>query len=286
VDDEPRIIPLFNVEQTVSADKPSITLPYLVTGTEDDAVVRALIEDTDNVPDIYQELWQQEYAINHLGAGVWGVRVPYGKDQPGEAGKVTLNIDCASGTVHITHSIETVASYAIGNDGTTIAAPDQKKGIGLSGDGKLEGTDIPSAEPNYTITKRYDVGELDEDYIDQLTDLCRPAHTNQDEWVFAHKGFTITRAIGEVAFLGFTYSDPSSDLVEFVYKFKVIPNLTDVGQIGDIPGANNPAIPKKGWEYLWVLYREGRSNNFLTRTPAGVYVEKVLPPGDFSKIKI
>ena len=67
-------------ETTVGVESPSVDLLYTVIGTEDDAVVRALVEDT--IPAIYAGLVFQSYHIAHQGGGVWEVSVRYGKREP------------------------------------------------------------------------------------------------------------------------------------------------------------------------------------------------------------
>ena len=51
--------------------------------------------------------------------------------------------------------------------------------------------------------------------------------------------------------------------------------------IGDITGVN-----KKGHEYLWVRYEDAVESNAILKKPKAVYVNKVYPDGDFSKIGI
>jgi hypothetical protein len=61
-------------ETTVGIENPSVDLLYMVSGTEDDAAVRATVEAT--IPAIYAGLVFQSYHIAHQGGGVWECHGP------------------------------------------------------------------------------------------------------------------------------------------------------------------------------------------------------------------
>ena len=172
-------------ETTVGVESPSVDLLYTVIGTEDDAVVRALVEDT--IPAIYAGLVFQSYHIAHQGGGVWEVSVRYGKREPKETGQSTYSFDTGGGTTHITQSLQTVGSYAPpGED-----APDFKGAIGVSTD-SVDGTDITIPVFNFKETHYIPASLITPAYkiiLFQLTGKVNAA---------SFKGF----APGEVLFLG------------------------------------------------------------------------------------
>ncbi len=284
---------LYTYEETVCPDKPSVSTEYFVFGDDlfEKEDVKAVIEDASsgnqNVPEMVGDLYRQEYTISHKGAGFWAVKATYGPDLPMGAGKTSVNIDMSGGTTHIVQSRATVHSYGVNEAGTAAAdPPDHEQGIGYS-DNKYEGTDIPAPVMHITVTRIYAMGELDQHYTDQLDELASPAHTNAEEYRVDWKGQVKVFAAGEMAFLGYTAKDAGTDLIEITYKFDVIRNKDDVGRIGAIPfDYPTTVIPKKGWQYLWVLYREATSNGHLVKVPKAVYVESVLPAGDFNILRI
>jgi len=250
-------------ETTVGVESPSVDLPYMVIGTEDDAVVRATVEAT--IPAIYAGLVFQSYHIAHQGGGVWEVSVRYGKREPKETGQSSYSFDTGGGTTHITQSLETVASYAPpGED-----APDFKGAIGVSTD-SVDGTDITIPVFNFKETHYIPAVLITPAYkaiLFQLTGKVNAA---------PFKGF----APGEVLFLGASGSQRGTEDWEITFSFAASPNVTDL-RVGDITGIN-----KKGWEYLWVRYAEAEDADVLVKQPAAAYVEQVYPYGDFSLLRI
>ena len=90
-------------------------------------------------------------------------------------------------------------------------------------------------------------------------------------------------AAGECLFLGASGSQRGESDWEITFKFAGSPNKTNI-QIGDL----QPVPAKKGWEYLWVKYREEEDTaaSSLVQRPVAAYVEKVYPEGDFSGLGI
>jgi hypothetical protein len=247
-------------EATVGAENPFVDLLYMVSGTEDDAVVRATVETT--IPAIYASLVFQSYHIAHQGGGVWEVSVRYGKLEPKETGQSTYSFDTSGGTTHITQSLETVASY--GDD-----PPDFQGAIGVSTD-SVEGTDITVPVFNFTETHYVPVALLTGAYKVVLFYLTgRVNHA-------PFKGF----APGEVLFLGASGSQRGTEDWEITFSFAASPNVTGL-TVGDITG-----IDKKGWEYLWVRYADAEDADVLVKQPAAAYVEQVYEYGNFALLGI
>lgn len=286
----PPIIDQFYVyEETLSGDDPTIQTEYFVLGTSDESIVRELALNEANIPTQLNGLFLQTRTISYEGGNFWRIKTPYTKDLPTEVGKKTLNIDASAGTVHIVQSREVIESHAINPDGTDAAPPDLANGIGYS-DGKFEGTDIPAAEFAFTITKLYAVGDVGSDYLVKLFKLCRPAHVNDAVFSIEYKGLILEFQPGELAFVGYTYTDVGTDRFEIAHRFKAIPNQNtaenNLGRIGGIPSGPDQYISKRGWDLLDVGYREMPSGvgtlPTITRVPAWVFVHRVLPDGDFS----
>ena len=132
-------------EATEGVESPSVDVIYMVTGTEDDLVVRGLVETT--IPAIYLGPVCQTYHIAHQGGGVWEVSVRYGRQEPQDTGDSSFSFDTGGGTTHITQSLATIGSYA--PPGKT--APNFQGAIGVTTD-SVEGTDITVPIYHFTET--------------------------------------------------------------------------------------------------------------------------------------
>jgi len=250
-------------ESTVGVENPSVDLLYVVDGTEDDAVVRGVVEAT--IPAIYAGLVFQSYRIAHQGGGLWEVSVRYGKKEPKQPGESSFSFDTGGGTTHITQSKQTVASYA--PSGNT--PPDFKGAIGVNND-SVEGTDITIPVYNFKETHYIPIALVIPAYKATLFYLTGKVNGAP------FKGF----APGEVLFLGASGSQRGTEDWEITFSFAASPNATGL-TVGDITG-----IDKKGWEYLWVRYQDAEDEDVLVKQPAAVYVEKVYEYGDFSLLGI
>jgi hypothetical protein len=250
-------------EITVGAENPFVDLLYMVSGTEDDAVVRATVETT--IPAIYAGLVFQSYHIAHQGGGVWEVSVRYGKREPKETGQSSYSFDTGGGTTHITQSLQTVGSYAPpGED-----PPDFKGAIGVSTD-SVDGTDITIPVFNFKETHYISAALITPAYKVILFQLTGKVNA------YPFKGF----APGEVLFLGASGSQRGPEDWEITFSFAASPNVTNL-KVGDITG-----IDKKGWEYLWVRYAEAEDADVLVKQPAAAYVEQVYEYGNFALLGI
>jgi len=89
---------------------------------------------------------------------------------------------------------------------------------------------------------------------------------------------TLSFAEGEVLFLGASGSPRGDDSWEITLRFAASPNATDIPVGGiTVPG-------KKGWEYLWVQYKDAKDTNAkcIVKKPKRVIVDRVYDAGDFS----
>jgi hypothetical protein len=82
--------------------------------------------------------------------------------------------------------------------------------------------------------------------------------------------------------MGATGGHRGDDSWQITFRFACQPNATSL-TVGPVTG-----IVKRGWDYLWVRYEdiEDTTAYSLVKRPVGVYVEQVLPLGDFSTLGI
>jgi len=252
-------------ESTVGPENPSVDLLYGVTGTEDDAQVRTLVQAT--VPAFYAGLIFQHYRINHVGGGVWDVTVHYGKREPKETGQSSFSFDTSGGTQKITQSLQTIARYAAAGQ----QAPDFKGAVNVSGD-NVEGVEITL--PVYNWTETY--------YLPDV--MITGAYKSTLFFMTGRVNILPFRGLqkGEVLFLGSSGSKRGSEDWEINFKFAGSPNVFNL-TIGDITGIN-----KEGWQYLWIRYEddEDQAARKLIKKPTAVYVEQLYHYGDLSLLGI
>lgn len=105
-------------EANVSTENASIDLVFTVTGSQDDAVVRAFVEE--QLPATYTLtsaffgtilLSVQSYNVKENAPGIWEGNAKYGLREPRKTGDVVLSFEGTGGTAHITTSKETKGKY-------------------------------------------------------------------------------------------------------------------------------------------------------------------------------
>ena len=247
-------------EATEGVQQSVAELVYVVQGTEDDATVRTLVQNT--IPAFYAELPFQEYRIEPAGNGLWDVTVRYSSQEGSES---EFTFDTSGGTTHVSQSLETIAKYAPPEK----TAPDFKGAIGVTTD-SVDGTDI--TVPVYSFTETHYIPQASVTPAYKATLFFLTGRTN----LAAFKGFQP----GEVLFLGASGAKRGKDDWEITFRFAASPNVTGL-TVGDIQD-----IDKKGWEYLWVRYADAEDQNVLVKQPIAVYVERVYEKGDFAGLGI
>jgi len=214
-------------------------------------------------------VWNVDASGLPAGTMIWDGSALYQRFdwQPKETGESTFSFDTSGGTQHITQSLSTVAKYPAGT------APDCKGAIGVSqsGDSQMvEGVDIVVPVYNWSETHYLSNATVTAAYKQTLFGLTGKVNTA------AFKGF----AIGEVLFLGASGSQRGTEDWEITFRFAASKNKVGL-TIGTITG-----IDKKGWEYLWVRYKDSIDANVKVKVPAAVYTEQVYENGDFSGLGI
>lgn len=210
------------------------------------------------------------------------VRVEYGFDQQqtplsnpdGSLGSEVSQFDTThtfnliGGTELIKTAIAT-RSYA-----GTNPVVDVQKTIGLDlKSGQVRGVNIFAPVMDFTLTTEFSNSVVTDDYIDLLMDLT--GTTNKSTWR--------RRPPGSVLFKGARGSKRGDERWQIGFEFaysKDKPAGINVG--GIITG------PKKGWEYLDVMYKEGTVDigGQPIWVPAQVNIHQVYEEEEFSQLKI
>jgi hypothetical protein len=251
----------YDSREATESEDPTTELLYVVQGTDDDALVKALVAAT--APAFYDGLRRDSLAISTVGGGVWECAVRYVKLESDSQ----FTFDTGGGAQHVTQSLATAGSYAAPDE----IAPDFHGAIGVNQD-QIEGTDVTVPVYNFTETHYIDDFLVTGAYKATLFFLTGRVNNA------SFKGF----AKGEVLFLGASGAKRGFDDWEITFRFAASPNVTGLS-LGSITG-----IDKEGWHYLWVRFTDDEDSTAKTliKKPIAAYVEQVYEYGDFSGLGI
>jgi hypothetical protein len=265
---------------TIDARTASLTRTWFVQGTNDETEVQELVLTASSV--VFDFLVRKSVRCEPIGGGNWFCDVEYANIDPQQAvGAETVteptapsvtaplgpafSFDTTGGTTHITQSRSTRSKTRAGGG----AAPDNKLAIGITKD-RVEGCDVvtPKFEWQLECQRADCTGQY-------LIDLFSVTGTVNYDATFY--GFPA----GTVLYLGASGRYTFNDRWTITHRFACNPNEVnlDVG--------NGITVPeKKGWDYLWIGYKDEVSNNKLIQVPDTAYVEVVYRTGNFDLLGI
>lgn len=234
------------------AKQPTETRLYVATGTQNSQYVKsaaysltpALVANVEGI------LYRQDIEVENAGHDTWYVTVPYAKNQS-ENGSLSFSFDGTGGSIHITTSKETVASYG----GTP---PDYKQMIGVNGE-DVAGADIVIPAMKFIVSFRHPLGVVTIPFAKALGRLT--GKFNSDTF--------LTCAPGEILFLGPTGSDGTNAEAEVTYTFVYEENLQNQ-VVGAITG-----ITKRGHDIAWIKWKDAVDGGKPVKQPEHVYIERV-----------
>ena len=255
------ILELFDSGRASDGASSNDEIRYMVTGTDDETEVLAAVKGT--APTTLYGLKRVNVDVVPLGAGAWECTVAY----EGLPNNSEYTFETGGGSVHITQSLANVARYAAAGQ----TAPDFGGAIGVNGD-SIDGTDI--TVPVYNFTERHQLASSVVTAAYKLALFHATGKVNNATF----KGL----AAGEVLFLGASGAKTGIDNWEITYRFAASPNVSNLN-VGGIT-----VTSKKGWEYLWVRFRDAEDGTAkaLVKRPVAAYVERVYESADFSTIGI
>ena len=201
-------------------------------------------------------LFRQNIEVREQGHALYYVTVPYGQRKR-ETGEYSFRFSTTGGTLHITHSRETVEVYKPG--GSTVTKDQHGQAIAVDKDNKPQGTDIviPACRLSYTF--KHPAGVVNEALavaLARVTGTC-----NDGAW----HGFEG----GEALLLGADGSDGTEAEAEVTYHVAAEENLQDL-VIANITG-----IAKDGHDFLWVWWEDDVKNDQVANKPRAVFVERL-----------
>ena len=256
---------------------------YWIRGTADEQEAITALKADASCPQAYQgmqrgdpDVWPDGVDTEHAATSRWRARVvwePLSGGNLRNVGDETVNFEIGGGTVHITHSIATVATYAVAGE----TAPDFKGGIGWNGS-YFEGCDIGSGAEGivFTKTRLFAAGQITNEYLSKVAALR--LHTNNAPF--------LGLAQGEVLFLGASGGTRADGKVEIGFRFSGSKDKADVKICNDL--ITVAAWP--GWAYVWVWFEDREQTvggrKFVKPKPIAAYVERVHHEGDFANLGI
>lgn len=217
--------------------------------------------------------------IDEMGYQAWKCTVPYDRASPDPITPLTppavFSFRTSGGTQKIT-SAEVVNKYTATPGPAT--APNFRGAILVDGKGNIEGVDFPAPIFDFEIEHYIAEDELTNSYLGTLVNLT--AKTNNATF----RGF----AIGEVLYIGACGSQESGGRYRLTHSFKASPNKTGLSLAPDVI-TGTPTITgvaKKGWEFLWVYFKQAVTSDMPVMKPVAAYVHKMTTSGDFSLIGV
>jgi hypothetical protein len=267
------IVQPYHKSPTLSIDEENATWDstYSILGTNDEAAaINALIGYAPLTRFLYDRLLSSRtFSLDPENYNVWRGKVSWKEksteNQPLERGESSFQFETTAGTAHVTHSLATIQKYKAG--GGTPA--DFKQAVNYNG-AEISGADIYTPTYSFSETHVFAPTVVTQSYKAQLFRLT--GKTNQS----AFRNF----AAGEVLFLGASGSKRGDDEWEISYRFACSENKTAL-TVGNISG-----ISKKGWELLWVYFKDAVSEDILVKQPDQVNIERMYDDGDFFQLGI
>lgn len=246
------------------SDGETKTLHYTVTGTISEDVARNFfLLSTDNyIATSWGTLYREKPVIHQFANDMFDVDVTYTRRNR-EVGQWNMDFDTSGGTVVITHSKESIKRYSsstseLGSAAAT-AVPKYFNAIGVDRTGEPKGTEKIIPALKFNVQFNHGLGVVTPNYMKYLH--------NKTGLVNSAPFFQF--AAGEVLFLGARGSDGSQADAALSYSFAASPNATGL-TIGAVAG-----VDKKGWEYLWITFKDAASAGGKSTQPEFVYVERV-----------
>lgn len=292
----PEIHELFNTRHSSeSRDSQSLTLEYFLRGLDDDGgddldeVARALVVAT--APTTFQGLLIDNIDMTYLGGGCATSSVRYsswmpvntgtgvGDDPstsppppppppaPGEFEPIPsgFSFSISGVTEKITQSKLTISKTKRGGG----VAPDNKKAIGITADGEVEGCEAIKPVFEWSVSRRFNYITMA--YMKTVESLVGTVnHTTFYNW-----------PAQSTLLLGVEGSSQNNGPLTISFKFRSGRNETD---INICEGLTVPS--KKAHEYLWVMYAPAPDNNLLIMQPIAAYVERIYDLANFASLKI
>lgn len=198
---------------------------WLFTGSNDRnaiiAAAAAVIPAIDVVGGV--PLFYDHHDIKEESTGAWRVKVEWRKNPT----YWELSIDTTGGTGKILQSFATVRGYDCDGTGRILdldprewidtgLIPNFQRAIGVNGN-HIEGVDVVIPKFDFTINCKLRLSTVSSLYLMTLYDLT--GKVNDQDFLLAWKGQTLTFRAGDLRFLGAPAKMSSDDNLDITYRF-------------------------------------------------------------------
>ncbi len=209
----------------------------------------------------------QSVAIADIDERSWDFKLSYARLQRKEEDFIEYEFDIGLQDVTLTHAAATTSFTGGGR-----TAPDFKKGVNISSDGKVQG--VSNGQPTFAfqLTKYWAIDDVTAAYQLVIKSLAGK-YNNAPFGPVSNQ-----LPAGSVKFMG-ARGKPSGQKWPITYRFEHSDNETGI-VVGDITGIN-----RLGWQYLDIYRRtiSDTSSKKKIEVPHSVYVHTLAPgAGDFS----
>jgi len=246
-------------------------LSYVATGTTGDTADEAEAAVLAEAPATYAGL-----ALEGIGLlepvhdddddprPTWQATVRYVSEElaPREPGSNRVSFRTTGGTAHITHSKKTRARYT--KSGTNPI--DFKQAIGVGANGDVAGTDVVVPVLEWQESHTYADSDITPEFLTTL--YLMTGTTNEVTWrIFQPE---------DCLFMGVDGQQLENTNWELNFYFAAQPT-EEIESIGEITGSGGGPIIKRGWQHLWIYFREleGTREGESTATVLQVVPEQV-----------
>lgn len=254
---------------------------YILDGTSDDLAAKQAVKDSTATT--YDNLYRQDIQVEPIIvdsvalSGMWNVTVTYGMKPPKETGDNVFSFDMTGGTTHTSHAINHISSTATpANNGKPAA--NWGGAINVNSETReVMGIDITI--PVYNWTETIYIADSDVSSHKAAYYACTGRTNNA-----TFRGF----AAGEVLFMGCSGTKRGNQQWEITFKFAASQNVADLCATWLSAVKPSVAVPKKGWEYAWIVYDEKTdiAASRVVKLATEIHVEQVYVSADFSTMGI
>lgn len=252
-------------------EKSSVRIYHVLTGAgEDESTVETLTLAT--APTTSGGMKRESLKYEHLGGGIFSSQVRYSQ----KFHKTGWRFSTRGEKVKKFHGTHIRSSVAAGQ-----VPIDFKGAINVTPRG-VEGVDVIIPTFNFSVTKRFTVGTVDADYIDDIFQATGGMNSGAFTFTTAN-GWSKTFLARECLYEGAEGEQVDEYDAELQFYFSASPKALNI----PIPGLD-PVESKDGWDYLWIYHMEAEDEGSRTiiRRPVQADVVRVIKEVNFADLRL
>lgn len=268
---------------TLGGETESLTLVYVVIGTEDEKVAIATAVDATSA--IYSgrttTLKRQPASASKQGNEFWYVDIPYETDAAGgqpeappKPYEYVITNQTGTGNVKITKA----KALADEKSWDAAAPPDTNFAIGFDGK-KVNGVDILTGSTKMSLKVTYPARVITQQQLAAWNSYAAEPHYNNDNFLGYEAGELLYVGNNATVTIDMARGDVTSD-VAVTFDFLVSPNQKQPYTVAGITMETD----RKGWDYVDVRYEKSEDGGALVPKALYVYVWRVYDSQSFGSL--